>query len=139
MAKTATFDFDDVLDGFDEGLPAAADEAAFERIRTVARVLDEGIRFPGTDFRFGIDPLLGILPGAGDTAASIVSLYIVVESARMGVSRSTLLRMLANVGVDTLVGSVPILGVVFDAFWKANKWNVQLALRDLEAEAGVRK
>lgn len=132
MAKSTTSDFGDAFEDVDD-LPTAADEAAFDRMRTVAGVLDEGIRVPGTDFRFGLDPLLGILPGAGDAAASIVSLYIVVESARMGVSRSTLLRMLANVGVDTLVGSVPVLGVVFDAFWKANTWNVRLALRDLES------
>ena len=135
MATGSTDDIDSALEEFDGDLPAAVDDAAIARMRTVARVLDEGIRLPGTDFRFGIDPIVGILPGAGDAATSIVSLYIVAESARMGVSQSTLLRMLANIAVDTVGGSVPVLGVAFDAFWKSNKWNVQLALEDL-AESG---
>jgi hypothetical protein len=119
-----------------EDLPAAVDEAAIERMRTVAHVLDEGVRVPGTDFTIGIDPIVGILPGAGDTAAALVSLYLVVESARQGVSQSTLLRMLANIGVDAVIGSIPLLGVAFDAVWKANKWNLQLALEDLAEEGG---
>ncbi|WP_226007825.1 DUF4112 domain-containing protein [Natrinema salinisoli] len=119
-----------------EDLPAAVDEAAIKRMHTVAHALDEGIRVPGTDFKMGLDPIVGILPGAGDTAAAVVSLYLVVESARQGVSQSTLLRMLANIGVDAVIGSVPVLGVIFDAFWKANKWNLQLALEDLADEGG---
>jgi len=119
------------LEALEDDLPATVDDGAIERMRLVARAFDEGIRVPGTDFRVGLDPVVGILPGAGDTAAAAVSLYLVVEAARMGVSQSTLLRMLANVGVDAVVGSVPVLGVVFDAFWKANKWNLQLALEDL--------
>lgn len=118
----------------EDDLPAAVDEGAIERMRLVAQTLDEGIELPGTDTRVGLDPIVGILPGAGDTAAAVVSLYLIAEAARMGVSTSTLLRMLANVGVDAVVGSVPILGVVFDAFWKANTWNLELALEDLAAE-----
>jgi len=122
------------LEGLEDDLPATIDDGAIERMRLVAHTLDEGIRVPGTDFRVGLDPIVGILPGAGDTAAAAVSLYIIVEAARMGVSQSTLLRMLANVGVDAVIGSVPVLGVIFDAFWKANTWNLKLALEDLAAE-----
>ena len=137
MATGSTDDIDSALEEFGDELPAGIDDAAIARMRTVARILDEGVTLPGTNFRFGLDPIVGILPGAGDTVTSIVSLYIVAESARMGVSQSTLLRMLANIAVDTVGGSVPLLGVVFDAFWKANKWNVQLALEDLaEGEPG---
>ena len=136
MATGSTDDIESALEEFGDDLPTAVDDAAINRMRAVARILDEGLRLPGTDFRFGLDPIVGILPGAGDTATSIVSLYIVAESARMGVSQSTLLRMLANIAVDTLGGSVPLLGVVFDAFWKSNKWNVQLALEDLAEEGG---
>lgn len=118
---------------FDEQLPETVDRAAVKRMRVVARVLDEGMRLPGTNFRFGIDPVVGILPGAGDLVATAVSLYIVVESARLGVSYKTLIRMLGNIAVDTFGGSVPVLGTIFDAVWKANKMNVELALRDLAA------
>jgi len=134
MASDTTTALSEDLEALEDDLPATVDGGAIERMRFVAHALDEGIRVPGTDARVGLDPILGILPGAGDTAAAAVSLYVVVEAARMGVSSSTLLRMLANVGVDAIVGSVPVLGVVFDAFWKANTWNLELALEDLAAE-----
>lgn len=131
MSTGTTDGIDAAFDEFEDDLPPTVDEAAIKRMRVVARVLDEGIRVPGTSFRIGLDPIVGILPGAGDTATAFVSLYIVAESARMGVSQSTLLRMLANIAVDTVGGSVPLLGVLFDAVWKSNKWNVKLALEDL--------
>lgn len=127
-------DFASELEALEEDLPATIDDAAIKRMRVVAHVLDDGIPLPGTNMRIGLDPIVGILPGAGDAVASIVSLYLVAEAARLGVSTSTLVRMLANVGVDTVGGSVPLLGTVFDAFWKANKWNLKLALRDLAEE-----
>ncbi|QSW99159.1 DUF4112 domain-containing protein [Haloterrigena alkaliphila] len=136
MATGSTDDIEAALDEFDGDLPAGVDEAAITRMRLVARVLDEGIPLPGTSYRIGLDPIVGILPGAGDVVASFVSLYIVAESARLGVSQSMLLRMLANIAVDTIGGSVPVLGVLFDAVWKANKWNVQLALEDLAGQQG---
>ncbi|WP_222917576.1 DUF4112 domain-containing protein [Natrinema sp. SYSU A 869] len=133
---TSSNDTSSELEALTDDLPAAVDEAAIKRMRVVAHTLDEGVRVPGTDFKVGLDPIVGILPGAGDTAAAAVSLYLVVESARLGVSQSTLLRMLANIGVDTVIGSIPVLGVVFDAFWKANKWNLKLAIEDLADEGG---
>ena len=131
MATGSTDDIESALEEFGDDLPAEVDEAAIDRMRTVARVLDEGLRVPGTDFRFGLDPIVGILPGAGDAVTAVISLYIVAESARMGVSQSTLLRMLANIAVDTVGGSVPVIGVLFDALWKSNKWNVKLAIEEL--------
>ncbi|QRV14765.1 DUF4112 domain-containing protein [Haloterrigena salifodinae] len=136
MATGSTDDIEEALEEFGDDLPAEVDEAAISRMQTVARALDEGFHLPGTNFRFGLDPIVGILPGAGDTATALVSLYIVAESARMGVSQSTLLRMLANIAVDTIGGSVPILGVIFDAFWKSNKWNVKLAIEELADSSG---
>jgi hypothetical protein len=102
----------------------------------VSRLLDESVRLPGTEFRIGLDPVLGVLPGAGDAVAAGLSLYIVLESARLGVAYTTLLRMLANVALDVAVGSVPVVGVLFDAVWKANVRNVELALAAL-ADAGT--
>jgi hypothetical protein len=97
-------------------------------MRFVSRLLDDRVRLPGTDFRVGLDPVLGALPGAGDAVAAGLSLYVVAESARLGVPFTTLLRMLANVAIDVAVGSVPVVGVLFDAVWRANVRNVELAL-----------
>lgn len=101
------------------------------RVSVLADLLDDSIRVPGTNYRVGIDPILGILPGAGDAVATIVSLYIVFEAFRADVPQSTLVRMLAYVAVDAVVGSIPVLGVVFDALWKANEWNARLLAEHL--------
>lgn len=126
-------------------LPASVDRAALSRMRTAAYLLDESLRVPGTRYRIGIDPLVGLLPVAGDTVTGLLSLYIVVEAARLGVSPGTLAKMVANVAIDVAGGSVPYLGDLFDAAWKANRRNVRLALSDLttgdvaaHADAGTR-
>lgn len=119
-----------------EAIPDAADEAALRRARAVATILDESIRVPGTNYRIGIDPLLSALPSpAGDAVGAGLSLYIVLEAANLGVPYATVVRMLANVGVDAAVGSVPVVGALFDAVWKANRRNVALIERHLEARA----
>lgn len=112
-------------------LPADVDEAAIARMRFVARVLDDAVRVPVVGVRVGLDSVLGVAPVAGDVVTGALSLYLVVESARLGVSVPTLLRMIANVGVDAAAGSVPLVGDVFDVFWKANRKNLELALSDL--------
>jgi hypothetical protein len=122
------------VDGF-EDLPASVDEAAVGRMRAVAKLLDEQVEIPGTGFRIGIDPLVGAVPVVGDAVGAAVSLYIVAEAAYLGVSFSTVVRMLGNVAVDAVGGSVPYLGVVFDAVWKTNKRNLRLALNDLVEKA----
>jgi hypothetical protein len=125
---------DELLPEFDssvEELPESVDRAAIERMRVVATILDSSIRVPGTDYRIGADPLLGILPGAGDVLSGGISLYIVLEAARLGVSYTTLLKMVANVSLDVAGGSIPIVGTVFDAVWKANERNMKLVLEDL--------
>lgn len=127
---------DDLAAAFDdeiEQLPPSVDRAAVERMRLVAHVLDDSIRVPGIGYRIGLDPVLGVLPGAGDVVTGVLSLYVVVESARLGVSYTTLLRMLANVSIDVVGGSVPLVGDLFDAAWKANRRNFELALADLAA------
>jgi hypothetical protein len=124
---------------YDGEIPDSVDRAALERMETVAYVLDESIEIPGTDYSVGADPVLGALPVAGDVVSAAFSLYIVAESAYLGVSYTTLLGMLANITVDTVGGAIPYAGTVFDAVWKANKRNVGLALRDLAetVEEGV--
>jgi len=132
MAETETDPFADPYDG---PIPDGVDEAAVERMRLVARVLDDAVRIPGTEFRLGLDPVLGVLPGAGDVIAGGLSLYIVLESARLGVSYTTLVSMLANVTIDVAGGMVPYVGTAVDVLWKANHRNLALALDDLAAGA----
>jgi hypothetical protein len=128
-------DFESRFDvDYDGELPRSVDEAALKRMESVAYILDESVRVPGIGVRIGIDPVLGALPVAGDVASAAISLYIVAESAYLGVSFGTLVEMLANITIDAAGGSIPYVGTVFDAVWKANKRNVTLALEDL-AEA----
>ena len=103
--------------------------------RAVARLLDAAVRIPGTNIRVGLDPLLGLVPGLGDVAGASLAGYTILTAARLGAPRSVILRMLGNVAFDTLVGTVPLLGDLFDAGWKANLRNVQLLERYLERPA----
>jgi len=100
------------------------EEAALERVRKTATLLDDAVKIPGTDIGVGLDPLLGVAPVSGDLVAGAISMYIVAEAARLGVPRETLLRMTVNVGVDVAVGSVPVVGTIIDALWQANEQNV---------------
>jgi hypothetical protein len=100
--------------------------AAMGRIRTAAHLLDESVRVPGTTLRVGIDPIVGLLPVAGDLAVALCSLYIVAEAVRLGVPKRTLLRLVGNIAVDAVLGSVPVVGDIFDVYWKANVKNAEL-------------
>ena len=123
-----------LADDFDlEELPDDVDRAAVKRMQVVAWALDDAVRVPGTNFKVGIDPIVGVLPVGGDAATAVVSAYLVAESARLGVSREKLAAMLVNIALDAGVGSVPLVGDLFDAGWKANKRNLALALDDLAA------
>lgn len=104
------------------------DLADLERL---ARLLDARWRIPGTGVRFGVDALLGLIPGAGDTLALLPGLYIVYRGARLGVGAPTIALMLLDVGVDWLLGSIPLLGDLFDLGWQANRRNVARIRRAL--------
>jgi hypothetical protein len=104
-------------------------------VRALARVLDSAVRVPGTPVRFGLDAVLGLVPGLGDVAGAGLSAWIVMEAARLGAPRSVLLRMLLNVGIDAAAGVVPVAGDLFDLGWKANVKNAALLERHL-AEPG---
>ncbi|MFC7027676.1 DUF4112 domain-containing protein [Halomicroarcula sp. GCM10025324] len=103
-----------------------AREAALERTRTVASAMDDVVRVPGTNLRFGLDPLLSIVPVTGDAVGALISLYIVFEAVRLGVPKRTLARMLALVGLDFALGSIPVVGPLFDAFLRVNDRNNRL-------------
>ena len=110
----------------------ALDEPALRRMRAVAWIMDDAVRLPVLDYRIGLDPILGVLPVAGDAVSAVVSVYIVAEAAYLGVPLSTLVRMLAYVAVDATVGSIPVIGSVVDAVLKVNGRNVELTRRELE-------
>jgi hypothetical protein len=89
-------------------------------------LLDDLFRVPILGWRFGLDPLLGLIPGIGDTSTSLASFYILISAVRHGVPKITLLRMAMNFGFDYLIGSVPVVGDVADVFWKSNQKNIAL-------------
>jgi hypothetical protein len=95
----------------------------------LSRWMDGVFRVPGTTWRFGLDAIVGLIPGIGDTATTIVSFYILAAGVRYRVSKATLLRMGLNIAVDYIFGAIPILGDLFDAGWKSNQKNVELLRR----------
>jgi hypothetical protein len=115
-------------------MPASAERVATSsaRSRKIAYWLDNAFRVPGTQIRFGLDPLMGLVPGLGDVVGGVLSVYIVLEAARAGASAPVLLRMLANLGLDMLFAAVPLIGDLFDAGFKANTRNMALLHRHLQ-------
>lgn len=115
---------------------------ALERLRRLAQLLDSAIRLPG-GFRIGLDGIIGLIPWAGDALGAVLSAYIIVEAARLGVPNAVLLRMIGNVALETVVGFVPIAGDLFDFAWKANARNFALLERHVgtstPGEAGNRR
>ena len=89
-------------------------------------LMDDMFRVPVLGSRVGLDPLLGLIPGLGDTITSLVSFYILVAAVRYRVSKITLLRMGVNIAIDYVVGSLPVVGDVADAWWKSNRMNLDL-------------
>ena len=121
-----------------EGIVQPADRwnrgAWLFRDRTLQRVeflLDEAFRIPGTRIRFGIDGIIGLVPGIGDVLAGILSLIIPLAAWIRGVPYVTLIRMAVNLGIGVLVGTIPIFGDAFDIVWKANRRNYRLLTRHL--------
>jgi hypothetical protein len=113
--------------GVKSGGPLASQSSSsLQRLRQMSHWLDNAIAIPGTDYRLGLDPILGLLPGGGDLLTGLMSVYIVFEAVRMGLPAATLGRMGFNILLDTLSGTVPVLGDLFDVTWKANSQNVAL-------------
>lgn len=95
-----------------------------------AELLDSKFRIPGTDIRFGIDPIIGLIPGAGDWLGAVASLYFLVYAAILQAKATVILRMLMNILLDLIIGAIPLIGEIFDVGWKANLRNARL-LEDL--------
>jgi hypothetical protein len=119
----------------------SSDETAnrLAHLRRFAHWMDDGIKLPGIPFRFGLDPIIGLIPGLGDAAGAALATWILVEAARLGASRATLSRIVYNIAVDALGGAVPVVGDIFDVAWKANIKNVALLERQLADPAGAGK
>ncbi len=92
----------------------------------LALVMDEFIRVPGTKFKFGLDPLLGLLPGIGDTSSALVSAFALIQAARLGVPKILLARMSLNILLNELIGIVPVVGDAFSFWFKSNARNYQI-------------
>ena len=101
-------------------------------VNSMARLMDDQFVLPGTKFRFGLDPLLGLLPVAGDLASFAMSASIVLTIARYGASGKVVALMLVNLALDAIIGSIPVLGTIFDFAYKANDRNVKLLHRHYE-------
>jgi hypothetical protein len=114
-----------------------SDHHELERIERLAKLLDTQFTLPGTSIRFGMDSIIGLIPGVGDAAGLLASVYILSRLERLGLSRAARIQMIANIAIDTLVGAVPIFGDVFDVAFRANRRNVALARRVLEKSGRV--
>ena len=113
----------------------ASNDRALVALKKWAVLLDSAFQVPGTRFRFGLDPIVGLLPGAGDLVTGFFSVMILLHSVRMRVPKVVIARMVLNTGMDLLAGAVPLLGDLFDATYKANLRN--LALLERHAQPGV--
>jgi hypothetical protein len=115
-------------------------DPAVSNAARLANLLDTRFTIPGTRIRFGLDPLLGLVPGFGDTISLILSLVIVAEARDRGVGMAVIARMIFNCALDWLVGLVPVVGDVFDLFYKANVRNLRLLERELrrQEQGGLR-
>jgi hypothetical protein len=112
----------EIVDG--EYVRRQSDARSEEVIEKIAWLMDRSIPIGG--IRIGLDPILGLLPGVGDIFGAVISTVLIVHAHRAGVPKPTLLRMIANVGIDSAVGSIPLLGDFFDFAWKANSKNLDL-------------
>jgi hypothetical protein len=110
-----------------------------ENLDLLSHLLDDWFRIPGTSIRFGLDGIVGFIPGVGDALGGIASCIIIFAAWVRGVSYITLARMLANWGIEVLLGTVPILGNLFDIGWKANRRNYALLTGSLADPQGTRR
>ncbi|MDX1756550.1 MAG: DUF4112 domain-containing protein [Marinobacter sp.] len=107
-------------------------QRALTRLDRYARTLDSQFRIPFTRIRFGLDPLIGLLPGIGDVVGLVLSLYLVVEAIRIGAGPGVVVRMLGNLLAEFVIGLVPVLGDAFDLMWRANDRNAALLRGHIE-------
>ena len=106
-----------------------------EQLRKIAELLDGQFRIPGTDIEFGLDAIIGLLPGIGDLISGGISMWLIREARRLGAPRWLIARMIWNVAVDVGVGVVPVFGDMLDVAWKANRMNMELLSRHFKTSS----
>ena len=111
-----------------------AQEQRLEALRQVAHLLDDAIVLPGTSYRIGLDPLIGLVPVLGDLLSPLFSIAMLWQARELGVPKVVQLRMVMNVAIDAILGIVPLAGDLFDAAWKANLKNLALLERHAREE-----
>jgi hypothetical protein len=116
------------------GLGSDEQHRVLKRLERISRLFDEAIGIPGTPFRLGWDAILGLIPVVGDGATTLVSAYYMWEAQRMGARKRTLGKMLVNVGIDFVVGTIPLVGDLADVAWRANRKNMQVLIRELQRQ-----
>lgn len=105
---------------------SASQLRVLNRLRSLSRTLDTAITIPGTSYRIGLDPIIGLIPSIGDYVGAGLSAYIILAAAQLGTPQPLLYRMAINVLLETIIGTIPILGDLFDVAWKANVKNIKL-------------
>ncbi len=119
-------------------LAAPDHEAKLARLEKLEWFLERSITLPGWGRKTGADALIGLIPGIGDSIAAALGSYIILEALHAGAPRTIIARMVWNLGVDTVLGAVPVVGDLFDFFYKSNSMNLKLLKRHLESAAGQR-
>jgi len=110
-------------------MPATDDAKKLKWVKSISHLMDSQFRLPGTNLRFGLDPILGLVPFLGDLSTFAVSGALVLTMARHGASRNVVIRMVVNIILDLVIGSIPVLGSLFDFGYKANERNVKMLQR----------
>ena len=119
-----------MLDLLKTAAPSQGD--AIRRMEIMAKLLDNAVLIPGTNQRFGIDAIIGLIPGLGDVATTLLSSYVIWEARNLGVSRIAIGRMLSNLAIHATVGAIPFVGDVFDAFFRVNQRNMRIVRAQLQ-------
>jgi Domain of unknown function (DUF4112) len=103
-----------------------------QKIARLTKLMDSQFKIPGTKFSFGLDPLIGLVPGLGSVIDYAISAYLLIAMIQNGASGRTVAKMFLNISIDGIVGAIPVLGNVFDFFYKANRKNLVLAVEHFE-------
>jgi Domain of unknown function (DUF4112) len=132
MAKS-TYLRGEILPPLKPASTAVTEPASDEQLNLIATWLDDRFVIPGTRIRFGLDALIGLIPGIGDALAALASLFIVVSAWRRGAARITVLRMMLNLTIEDTLGAIPLIGDLAHVAWKANRRNYNLLIRDQQS------
>ena len=120
------------LSGQIPGFGGSDPHAVRARIEALEKILERAFVIPGTKIPFGLDSIIGLVPVLGDVVTAVLGAYMVWEARNLGMSKWQLVRMTANVGVDTALGAIPLLGDAFDLVWRSNSKNLRIIKKHLD-------